>query len=135
MKQARNLTYYYYKQRKQKSMHFNANPPKGTIYSRKKRRSQAKQATNAEQHNTLCRIRRKLIPVKFRIPCVTYETNISTTTTNKQKNSQTALFELLRELIRVRFPHKSTINLKLPTKLFFSETKKSKSSSYTKQND
>lgn len=31
--------------------------------------------------------------------------NIST---NKQNNSQTALFELLRELIRVRFPHKST---------------------------
>lgn len=57
---------------------------------------------------------------------------------SKEKlDSQTAILELLRELIRVRFPNKSTTNLKnylpnFPSFIFF-ETKKSKPSSYTKQ--
>lgn len=63
------------------------NPERNNILKKETKKSSKASNNCGTNHNTLCRNRRKQI-LKFRIPCVTYETNISTQKANKTAKLQ-----------------------------------------------
>lgn len=131
------------KERNHKGIHFNAEPRKEQYTQ--ERYGEVKQSKQQNEEPTIILfVGTEGKVLNFQIPCLIYETNISTTTKKQtkihthKKNSQTAIFKLLREPRRVRFPHTNLlpINLNITYQtflLYFSKRENQKSSSYTKQ--